>query len=272
VLLKAGEFRMGSPENEPSRNKDETWHPVSISRPFYLGVYEVTQEEYKQVMNAEPSSFAPLGKRGADVRGMETDKFPVEGVSWFRAIEFCNRLSKLDSFRPYYKIDLEKQDGDNILAAKVTILGGYGYRLPTEAEWEYACRAGTQTPYHFGNSSNGSLANTRGVVIAAGGYGGDIKGPNLARTTKVGSYSAINAWGLFDMHGNVGEWCWDLYDKDYYAGSPRKDPSGPATGNQRVIRGGSWLVTETNCRSASRFWQTPDEAKDFVGFRVARNP
>lgn len=271
VLIKAGDFRMGSVENEPYRNADETLHSVSITKPFYLGVYEVTQDEYQQVMKTNPSSFAAGGKRSAEVKGRETAHFPVEGVTWFDALEFCNRLGKQDSFEPYYKLEDVKREGDSIKSAKVTVLGGYGYRLPTEAEWEYACRAGTQTPYHFGNSSNGALANTKGVVIAAGGYGGDIKGPNLARTARVGSYGA-NAWGLFDMHGNAGEMCWDLYSKDYYVGSSPKDPQGPEAGNQRVIRGGSWLVTEANCRSACRFWQTPDEAKDFVGFRVARNP
>ena len=271
VFIKAGDFSMGSPENESSRNNDEPRHPVSVTKPFYLGTYEVTQDEYQQVMKINPSSFATEGKRKADVRGMETARFPVEGVTWFDALEFCNRLGKQDNFEPYYKLEDVKREGDSIKSAKVTILGGYGYRLPTEAEWEYTCRAGTQSPYHFGGSSNGTQANTKGVVIAAGGYGGDIKGPNLARTARVGSYPA-NACGLFDMHGNAGEWCWDAYDKDYYFASPRNDPQGMVSGNQRVIRGGSWLVTETNCRSASRFWQTPDEAKDFVGFRVARNP
>ena len=261
---------MGSPENEAYRNPDEPWHPVSITKPFYLGVYEVTQGEYQQVMKTNPSSFTETGKRNAEVRGLETARFPVEGVTWFDALEFCNRLGKQDSFEPYYKLEDVKLEGDSIKSAKVTILGGYGYRLPTEAEWEYACRAGTQNAYHFGGSSNGVLANTKGVTIP-GGYGGDIKGPNLARTSRVGSYGA-NSWGLYDMHGNAGEWCWDFYARDYYAGSPRNDPQGPETGNQRVIRGGSWLVTEANCRSAARFWQTPDEAKDFVGFRVARNP
>lgn len=271
TLIKPGDFRMGSLENEASRHDDEKWHPVTIAKPFYIGVYEVTQEEYQKVMDANPSSFARLGRRSDAVGGMDTTIFPVEGVSWFRAVEFCNRLSKLDSFEPYYKVEVEKQDGDNILAAKVTILGGYGYRLPTEAEWEYACRAGTQTPYHFGQSSNGTLANTKGIVIAAGGYGGDIKGPNLGRTARIGSYRP-NAWGLYDMHGNAGEWCWDIYGKDYYLVSPRSDPRGPDTGAQRVIRGGSWLTTEVNARSACRFGQTPEETKDFVGFRIARNP
>lgn len=271
TLIKAGDFRMGSPENEPFRHDDEPRHPVSITKPFYLGVYEVTQDEYQQVMKSAPSSFSPKGKRNLEVSGIETTRFPVEGVTWFDAIEFCNRLSKLENFEPHYKMEIEKQDGDNILAAKVTIIGGYGYRLPTEAEWEYACRAGTQTPYHFGQSSNGALANTRGVVIAAGGYGGDIKGPNLGRPTKSGSYPA-NAWGLFDMHGNIGEWCWDFHHKDFYFIAPRNDPRGPETGSQRVIRGGSWLTTEANARAACRFGQAPDEAKDFVGFRVARNP
>ena len=271
TLIKAGDFRMGSPDNEPYRHDDESWHPISITKPFYIGVYEVTQDEYQRVMKASPSSFAPIGKRKLEVSGVETTRFPVEGVTWFDAIEFCNQLSKLDSFEPYYKMDDVKKEGESITAAKVTIVGGYGYRLPTEAEWEYACRGGTQTPYHFGQSSNGVLANTKGVVIAAGGYGGDIKGPNLGRPTRVGSYAA-NAWGLFDMHGNAGEWCWDFHAKNYYAASPRNDPRGPDSGDQRAIRGGSWLTTEAFSRAACRFGQTPNEAKDFVGFRVARNP
>jgi formylglycine-generating enzyme required for sulfatase activity len=108
--------------------------------------------------------------------------------------------------------------------------------------------------------------------MVAGGYGGDFpKWREVARTSKVGSYPA-NRWGLYDMHGNVAEWCWDWYDKDWYAAAPVKDPQGPAGGKHRLLRGGAWIDFEANCRSASRFWQTPDERPYFAGFRVARNP
>ena len=270
VLIKAGEFQMGSPDQEAGRRGDETPHRTRITRPFYLGAYEVTQEEYRHVMKTSPSWFAKSGGGSDRVGDMETARFPVERVSWFDALEFCNQLSRLDHFEPYYKLTDVVRDGETITSAAVEIAGGHGYRLPTEAEWEFACRAGTVTPFHFGGESNGNGANLQGITIM-GGYGGVIKGPNLKRTTTVGSYPA-NAWGLFDMHGNVGEWCWDWYGKDFYAAGPRDDPKGPEQGEQRSLRGGSWLVTEASCRSASRLGHAPSERKDYTGFRVARDP
>jgi sulfatase modifying factor 1 len=271
TLIKEGEFRQGSAATEQGRWPDETQHDVRITRPFYLGVYEVTQAEYRQVMKVSPSSFSPTGNHKAKVDKFETQNFPVENISFFDALAFCNELSKLDHFQAYYQLDEIERSGESIRAAKVTVRGGHGYRLPTEAEWEYACRAGTATPYHYGAGGNGNSSNVRGATIAAGGYGGEIKGPNLARTCVRGNYPA-NAWGLFDMHGNVGEWCFDFYDKEYYAAAPRLDPAGPAEGKHRVWRGGSWLVAESSCRSAARSFHTPDERKDYLGFRVARNP
>lgn len=270
TLIKPGEFRQGSPDGEASRLPDEEQHLTRISQAFYLGTYEVSQSEYHQVMKLDPSAFAASGDQKAKVNGVVTDLFPVERVSWFDAIQFCNELSRLDKFQPYYQLlDIERQ-GDSIKNAKVMVRGGHGYRLPTEAEWEFACRAETYSPYHYGQATNGHSANLKGATIP-GGYGGEIKGPNLQRTCARGSYAG-NAWGLFDMHGNVGEWCWDYYDKSYYTIAPPKDPTGPATGQHRVWRGGSWMVGETSCRSAARNSHTPDERKDYLGFRVARNP
>ena len=274
VLVKPGEFDMGSPEAEAGRQANEKQHRVRFTRPYYLGRHEVTQEQYLQVMKVNPSGFAAGGSGREKVAGLDTTRFPVENVSWYDAAEFCNKLGELDGFRPYYRLaDIERsseREGGSILRAAVTTLGGYGYRLPTEAEWEFACRAGTSSIYHYGNGSNGTASNVKGVSIM-GGYGGAVVGPNLQRTAAVGSYPA-NAWGLFDMHGNVGEWCDDWYGPDHYTQSQFTDPPGPGAGDQRIWRGGAWLLMESSCRSATRAWHTPDERKDYLGFRLARNP
>ncbi len=226
-LIPAGEFLMGSPESEESRNSDEKQHRVRITKPFYLGVYEVTQSEYEKVMGENPS----------DSKGATR---PVEMVSWNDAVEFCKKLSAKE---------------------------GRTYRLPTEAEWEYACRAGTTTPFNFGSVLNGKQANCDGDHP----YGTETKGPDLGKTTTAGSY-APNTWGLYDMHGNVCEWCGDRYDSDYYEKSPTDDPTGPATGSCRVHRGGSWNYRPRLCRSAFRSRLTPDFRSHYLGFRVALVP
>jgi len=266
VVIEAGSFQMGSPNAESGRRDDEALHPVGITSTFLLGVFEVTQEEYQKVMKSNPSWFAKTGAGGGNVVGMETARFPVENVTWFDAIEFCNRLSKQDGHEPYYKITTAKSEGG---AADVTIVGGNGFRLPTEAEWEFACRAKSTTPFHFGLRNTGTQANLKSG--AGGGYGGPPTWKSLQRTTTVGAY-APNSLGLYDMHGNVEEWCWDWYDRTYYARSPNNNPPGPVNGTQRVARGGSWLVTEASCRSASRSGRAPAERTYYCGFRVARTP
>jgi sulfatase modifying factor 1 len=265
AMLNAGEFTMGSTLKEPDRRNDEQQHRVKIAQPFLIGVCEVTQDEYRKVMNRQPSWFSPTGEGKEKLKGQPTSRFPVDSVTWYDAIEFCNRLSEQDGMPAYYQLTEIQREGDAIVKARVEVGGGIGYRLPTEAEWEYACRAGTSTPYHFGSGRGGGNFQH----MASTSYGSSSR--KLGRTTTVGSYKP-NAWGLYDMHGNVAEWCWDWYEKGYYSKSPESDPRGPEHGDHRVLRGGSWLVKQSSCRSATRFWHAPNEVKYYVGFRVARNP
>lgn len=244
ALIPAGEFLMGSPESElgfgDKHVEDEQQHRVRITRPFYLGVYEVTQAEYRAVVGKNPSAFNTAGRKKQDVAAMDTDRFPVVNVSWDEAVEFCQKLSQKDGKR---------------------------YRLPTEAEWEYACRAGTTNPFSFGASCNGGEANCDGNVP----YGTATKGPYLKRPTTVGSYQP-SAFGLYDMHGNVWEWCSDWYDEKYYAVSPLENPEGPSSGSFRVDRGGGWSGFPVLCRSADRYGLIPSLQGDFLGFRVCLVP
>ena len=225
VLIPKGKFLMGSPETEEKRVKDEIQHEVTISQNFYMGSTEVTQAQWNKVIGNNPSSF-------------KGDELPVYQIRPFEAVWFCKRLSEMPE---------EKKAGRK-------------YRLPTEAEWEYACRAGTITPFNFGSQLNGRQANCDGTRP----YGTDTKGPNLEKTSPVGTYPA-NAWGLYDMHGNVWEWCSDWYG-EYPSGSVT-DPSGPARGWQRVYRGGDWRVDAVNCRSADRGCD-PSIRSRLIGFRV----
>ena len=213
ALIPAGEFLMGSPETEEGRYEDEgPPHRVRIAKPFYLGIYQVTQEQYEAVMGENPSFF-----KGA--------KHPVERVSWGDAAAFCRKVSE--------------KTGETV-------------RLPTEAEWEYACRAGEPTPWNLNDVSFKEKAwhdrNARG------------------RTHPVGELKP-NRWGLYDMHGNVCEWCQDWYGA-YQAGE-QTDPRGPDTGDSRVLRGGAWNSDPTHCRSALRDSLKADDRDDVAGFRVA---
>jgi formylglycine-generating enzyme required for sulfatase activity len=268
-IIDPGEFTMGSPEREGGRRIDEKEHKVRVTTLYLIGCYEVTQKEYERVAKSNPSWFTRDADGKDSVAGEDTSRFPVERVSWYDAVLFCNKLSELDGYEAYYKPEDIEREKDAIKSASVTLQNNNGYRLPTEAEWEFACRAGTKTWFHFGNANTGREAN-----LKPGGstfYASPPSWKALGRTAKVGSYPA-NREGLFDMHGNVGEWCWDWYDGDYYANSPEADPRGPASGKQRVVRGGSWMVNESSCRSASRFWQLPNEGNYYTGFRVARTP
>jgi formylglycine-generating enzyme required for sulfatase activity len=234
VLVPAGTFRMGSPPDEVGRRDNEgPAHEVILTRPFYLGVYPVTQAEYQAVTGRNPARF-----QGASGGG---PLHPIENVSWDEAVAFCARLGERGE---------EKA-------------GGRSYRLPTEAEWEFACRAGTTTPFHTGAGLDSSQSSFDGNHP----YGGAARGPAVPRTARVGSF-APNHFGLYDMHGNVWEWCADWFDAGYYAASPRQDPPGPAEGTFRVLRGGSWRNQAVTCRSAYRNALAPNQRQPFIGFRI----
>ncbi len=239
TLIPAGTFTMGSPAGEAMRSTHEgPQHSVRITQPFYMGVYEVTQAEYESVMGTNPSPFSKTGGRSSMVSGMDTGKFPVDRVSWDDAVEFCRKLSLKD---------------------------GQTYRLPTEAEWEYACRANMTTPFHFGRTLNGDNANVDGSFP----YGTTTKGQDLQRTTTVGAY-AKNDFGLYDMHGNVREWCEDMYDGSAYGkrSGTTSDPNVTSGSTNRVLRGGSWFDSSWEARSANRFSDSPDWPRPSHGFRV----
>ncbi len=232
VFIPAGSFKMGSPASEAGRHRDETpVHTVHISNGFYLGKYQVTQEQWQKIMGNNPAKFKESGTRA-----------PVENVDWDQCQAFCR-------------------------------LAGSGLRLPTEGEWEYACRAGTTTAFCYGDSLDSTMANFDGNYP----YGNGSKGPYRKSTVPVGQFQP-NAWGLYDMHGNVWEWCQDGYDENYYQNSPRKDPPG-ASGSEiisRVVRGGSWYGNAKSTRSANRNRLVPspshegyDYSGDSRGLRVA---
>jgi formylglycine-generating enzyme required for sulfatase activity len=227
VLIPAGGFWMGTPVEEGGYVKaEQPVHRVRLTRSFWMGVYEVTQEQYRAVMGQNPSQ-----SKGA--------KRPVENVSWADAQEFCKRVS-------------EKT--------------GETARLPTEAEWEYACRAGTTTAYCFGDSISTDLAN---YDRSEADEDDDLVplGESRQRTMPVGSFPA-NPWGLHDMHGNVSEWCQDWFAREYYPKSPDADPMGPETGKYRVIRGGALHSAPRFCRSGFRGAVPPDSRHKSAGFRV----
>ncbi|MBE9220555.1 formylglycine-generating enzyme family protein [Dolichospermum flos-aquae] len=207
VQIPGGSFMMGSPTSEKGRRESESPQHQVNVPGFSMGKFVVTQEQYQQIMGNNPSSFS-----GA--------KRPVEQVSWNDAVEFCQKLSQKT---------------------------GREYRLPSEAEWEYACRAGTTTPFHFGETITTELANYDGTDT----YASEPKGKYLERTTDVGSFPP-NAFGLYDMHGNVWEWCQDDWH-DNYIDAPKDGGAWTSqSGNIKLLRGGSWVYDPQDCRSASR--------------------
>jgi formylglycine-generating enzyme required for sulfatase activity len=235
MQIPAGTFLMGSPESEEGRSKSESpQHQVSVPS-FFMAKYPVTQAQWR-IVSKMPQVKLKLDPNPSKFKG---DSRPVERVSWHEAIEFCARLTK----------HTKRQ-----------------YRLPTEAEWEYACRAGTTTPFHFGETISPELAN----YDASSAYGDGVTGEYRQETTPVDHFKIANDWGLSDMHGNVLEWCQDHWHSNY-EGSP-EDGSAWLTDKSdanRVIRGGSWIFFPRDCRSAFRLNDLPDGRVFNLGFRVS---
>ena len=245
VLIQEGSFEMGSPASENRREKDEAQHHVTLSS-FYLGTCEVTQKAYGALMGNNPSQF-------------QGDELPVENVSWYDAITYCNARSTAEDLIPAYVIN---GDGDTITVTWNREANGY--RLPTEAEWEYACRAGTTTPFSTGENVTVDQANYYGTYP----YDGYPRGEYRNRTMPVGSFGP-NPWGLYDMHGNVWEWCWDWYGA--YTNNSVVNPAGVDSGTYRVNRGGGWNDFGRHLRSAYRAAYSPKNRTFNLGFRLARN-
>ena len=252
ILINGGTYLMGSPETEMQRETDEVQHEVTVSD-FYIGRYEVTQKEYEEVMGENPSNF-------------EGENLPVENVTWYEAIEYCNKLSEKEGLTPVYTIDGENVSWDR---------SANGYRLPTEAEWEYAARAGTTSTFNTENSISDEEANYYGHYP----YGIEENyftqenletepGQYRQTTVEVDSFSP-NKWGLYNIHGNVAEWCFDYYGA--YDLENTDNPSGPTTGTLRVNRGGGWNDYAKHLRCAYRASTTPDQKMSNIGFRVVRN-
>jgi formylglycine-generating enzyme required for sulfatase activity len=281
VWIAAGTFMMGSPSFEADRTISETQHQVTISRGFYMGKSAVTVGDFRQFVNAigyktevEASGGGYILTGGRwETRADATwknpyfaqdDNHPVVLISWNDMVRYCNWKSEWEGLTPAYT-----GSGADVRCN----WNANGYRLPTEAEWEYACRAGTTSPFNTGDTITTEQANYNGNYP----YNGNAKGTYREGTTALGSFSA-NAWGLYDMHGNVWECCWDWFDD--YASVPQTDPMGAAPGicydplllcdSYRVERGGSWCVSAQYLRSASRSISDSSGGENNVGFRLVR--
>jgi formylglycine-generating enzyme required for sulfatase activity len=297
VWINPGTFMMGSPYDEPESYDDETLHPVTLTEGFYMGKYPVTQGQYFEIMEVN-SSYYPQSWHEYRDRKLE---FPVERINWFDAIVFCNKLSMKEGLSPAYTIYKKNapaaDDGNPNYWADTpgnwstnpgewgdipygtsggytrwshirVVAGSSGYRLPTEAQWEYACRAGTTTPFNTGNSITPNQANCNGRYPYNSPF--DPGGVSLGQTVPVGMF-APNAWELYDMHGNVQEWCWDWYGSYSRPGMTNTNPTGPDTGDEKIIRGGLFYSQCTTLRSAYRDALSPGlitHRNDEIGFRV----
>lgn len=252
AAIPPGEFTMGSPElDQVTWNPEKPQHRVRITRPFYMGILEVTQEQFKGVTDTTPSHFSQGGKGADKISDQDTSRLPVESVSWNDAVSFNERLSAITEERSAQR----------------------AYRLPLEAKWEYACRGGTATACYFGKTPS-RMRNLRDVNDHAWWGAFEISMVPITRchietNPHPGGQKKPNAWGLYDMYGNVEEWCQDWYGPEYYDNAPLEDPPGPSAGSKRVPRGGSWSGGCGFCRSAYRDGEGQDTRRFYLGFRVA---
>ena len=248
VPIPAGAFTMGSPASEEGRGRDEDQVEVTISEAFYMQDTEVTQSQWLKVTGKTlteqiESKTGPIGRSAKLVSEASAvgDDEPMCFVNWEDALLFCQKLTQL-----------EKEEG--------TLPEGHLYTLPTEAQWEYACRAGTKTVFSYGNTLTSEQANFYGKKP----YGVEGEGVYREKTTPVKSFSP-SPWGLYDMHGNLYEWCLDWYGEKAAGGT---DPTGPESGDSRIIRGGTWNRVATSCRCAYRYSSRPESRSYNIGFRV----
>lgn len=247
IALAGGTFMMGGSDDDPDAQINEKpLHRVSID-PFWISKFEISQKQYVSVMGINPSSF------------IENENNPVEGLSWYDTVEFCNALSKKAGLKSVYIIDKTKIDLNNTNSTdtykwivKINTSAD-GFRIPTEAEWEFACRGGTDTCYSSGNKFDGDYS----------WYSGNTND----KSHPVGKKKP-NKYGLYDMSGNVWEWCWDWNTESFYLISTENNPSGSVSGSEKILRGGSWINSEINMRSSGRNWAAPCDKSNNIGIRV----
>lgn len=240
TYIPPGHFSMGSPKSEKTHRINEfPVHDIFITKGFHITIYPITQKQYSTIMGKNPSYFCSCGKGIELVKNIDTSNFPVESVTWYDACLFCEKITKL-------------APNQNFI-----------YRLPTEAEWEYCCRANTRYAFNTGNQHNAEMSN----INPSYPYNTAAKGIYLKRTCAVGQYPP-NKHGLYDMHGNIWEWCSDYYLDNYYSLSKHIDPTGPANGFAKVYRGGAWNCYSRFCRSGYRGFGDPNNGFYDLGFRV----
>jgi formylglycine-generating enzyme required for sulfatase activity len=241
---------MGSHDSdEYLRNNEHPQHRVQITQNLFVGVYPVTQGEFTQLMGFNPSIT------------IDNELCPADSVTWYSAVEYCNKMSELEGLTPFYELRaVKRRTTGTIEKADVLELGGNGYRLLTEAEWEYTCRAGSITPWCYGDQ-----------VMDVGEYAWYYDNSSM-ETHPVGEKKP-NSWGLFDMHGNVMEWCHDWYGEFYYqqCSEEEENPTGQQEGTAKVLRGGAWQFGAESTRCAYRNSSSPETTSGVIGFRVCRN-